>query len=592
MVKQKLQEQMAAQQGGGGQQMSPEGAPMAKLGGNTPCYNCGGMYQDGGSALYSTQGQTLRNFTNTLANSSGWSPSHTVLPTVGPNNRGNGSRTPAGLPNLGRGLTIPMNFEDGGMYDDGRGIINKGPYEGRALVNAYAKGGAYANVPQHGRPQGPDDGTYYQSGYFAMGGEPCPDINMIRNEEGRCVCKPGFEADQMTGECYPIGEESPDDEANETAAPRPTAAGIPIPGGGFNAGFGLEGKNYNFNYGFGVGADMKSNVAHNLDFKIPKAFRVGVNSGELGIKGSYVPGKSWMGDISAGVPLSGIKGRGDLLKFTGGMGQRFNDPELNAAMTSGANDFMKVNSGKTPLNYNAGIEYLGKMFGEKGPNVKIKASYTKKNKFGGLIDRYDDGGFVTTDTTTLYSPLNYKPAPMLQESTLMQKPIVFEPRNIADYPDDYSQWENNKLQQMLYKMTPEERYHYNEQNRMGYEKNKHRVLVNKYGGLTKFVGGGMPEEQAAGQDQQQQIMQQVAQMLQQGAQPEQVLQQLVQMGMPQEQAQQLIQMIMQQMQGGGQQPPMKMGGLTKKKYKKGGEYEMSQSDIQDLIKKGYKIQYL
>ena len=74
-----------------------------------------GSYQDGGSTLYSTQGQTLRNFTNTLANSSGWSPSHTVLPNVGPNNRGNGSRTPAGLPNLGRGLTIPMNFDDGGM---------------------------------------------------------------------------------------------------------------------------------------------------------------------------------------------------------------------------------------------------------------------------------------------------------------------------------------------------------------------------------------------------------------------------------------------------------------------------------------------
>ena len=155
-------------------------------------------------------------------------------------------------------------------------------------------------------------------------------------------------------------------------------------------------------------------------------------------------------------------------------------------------------------------------------------------------------------------------------------------------------------------------------------------------------------------------MQQVAQALQQGAQPEQVMQQLVQMGMPQDQAQQLIQMIMQQMQGGGQeQPPMQMygggmknggtpcyncGGMYEdggayanvpqhgqpqgpddgtyyqgnymayggpyiplysgggdnnygrggavKKYKKGGEYDMSHQEAQDLIKQGYKIQYI
>jgi hypothetical protein len=37
---------------------------------------------------------------------------------VGPNNRGNGSRTPTGLPNLGRGLTIPRYFEDGGYIDN------------------------------------------------------------------------------------------------------------------------------------------------------------------------------------------------------------------------------------------------------------------------------------------------------------------------------------------------------------------------------------------------------------------------------------------------------------------------------------------
>lgn len=71
--------------------------------------------QDGGSPLYSTQGQTLRNYNNTAAAGSGWYGRTAVLPNVGPNNRGNGSRTLAGLPNLGHGLTIPRNFEDGGQ---------------------------------------------------------------------------------------------------------------------------------------------------------------------------------------------------------------------------------------------------------------------------------------------------------------------------------------------------------------------------------------------------------------------------------------------------------------------------------------------
>lgn len=160
--------------------------------------------------------------------------------------------------------------------------------------------------------------------------------------------------------------------------------------------------------------------------------------------------------------------------------------------------------------------------------------------------------------------------------------------------------------------------------------------MGRWGG--KFADGGQPSQQ-------EELMQQVAQALQQGAQPEQVMQQLVQMGIPQDQAQQLIQMIMQQMQGGGgqQAAPMQMyggemraggtpcyncggmyagGGDTYyqgmsyaqggpyipvynvggnnpymhggkvKKYKKGGEYEMSENEIQDLINKGYKIQYL
>jgi len=86
------------------------------------------------------------------------------------------------------------------------------------------------------------------------------------------------------------------------------------------------------------------------------------------------------------------------------------------------------------------------------------------------------------------------------------------------------------------------------------------------GGLFRtYEAGGMmeqpmsPEQQMApeqGQEQQQMIQQiqmAVADMLQQGAQPEQVMQELVQQGIPEEAAIQLIQDVMMQMQGQQQQ---------------------------------------
>jgi hypothetical protein len=65
----------------------------------------------------------------------------------------------------------------------------------------------------------------------------------------------------------------------------------------------------------------------------------------------------------------------------------------------------------------------------------------------------------------------------------------------------------------------------------------------------------MPQEESAGQEAQ--VMQQVAQMLQQGANPQEVLQQLVQAGIPEEQASQMIQMVMQ---GSQETPQLKKGG--------------------------------
>jgi len=57
-------------------------------------------------------------------------------------------------------------YDQGGMSPDGRAIVNRAPYEGRALVNNYGHGGYYGNVPQHGNPGVYSDGT---SGTFNGG---------------------------------------------------------------------------------------------------------------------------------------------------------------------------------------------------------------------------------------------------------------------------------------------------------------------------------------------------------------------------------------------------------------------------------------
>lgn len=100
----------------------------------------------------------------------------------------------------------------------------------------------------------------------------------------------------------------------------------------------------------------------------------------------------------------------------------------------------------------------------------------------------------------------------------------------------------------------------------------------------------MMEQQGAPQQQGQQIdpqqlMQMVAEMLQQGAQPDQIMQQLVQMGVPPEMAQQVIEQVMQQMRGGQEQAP-------EQQFQVGGEYNLSHNDIQKLIQQGYQIEYL
>ena len=121
-----------------------------------------------------------------------------------------------------------------------------------------------------------------------------------------------------------------------------------------------------------------------------------------------------------------------------------------------------------------------------------------------------------------------------------------------------------------------------------------------YGG--SFQDGGMqeemqPQQAQPEQGQQEQIIQGVASMLQQGAQPEQVAQQLVQMGIPQEQAIQIIQVVMQQIEGGQEeqpmQPAMRYGGYAMGgNYEEGEEVDLSPDEIEELRSQGYDVEYL
>jgi hypothetical protein len=116
-----------------------------------------------------------------------------------------------------------------------------------------------------------------------------------------------------------------------------------------------------------------------------------------------------------------------------------------------------------------------------------------------------------------------------------------------------------------------------------------------------YQEGGMQEEMQPqpqqAQPDPQQIMEGVATMLQQGAQPEQIAQQLVQMGIPQEQVMQIIQAVMQQMQGGQEQamqPAMRYGGYAMGGYQDEDSYEddLDEDEIEELKRQGYNVEYL
>lgn len=75
----------------------------------------GSYYQDGGSPLYSTQGQALRNFMNTVAYTpGGWMPNHMQLPPVGRYAEGGMSPEDQAMMQQQQGAPSPDQGQGGG----------------------------------------------------------------------------------------------------------------------------------------------------------------------------------------------------------------------------------------------------------------------------------------------------------------------------------------------------------------------------------------------------------------------------------------------------------------------------------------------
>lgn len=114
------------------------------------------------------------------------------------------------------------------------------------------------------------------------------------------------------------------------------------------------------------------------------------------------------------------------------------------------------------------------------------------------------------------------------------------------------------------------------QNALG-RKRKGQLTEEEEMGMAQM--GMQAPQQAAPQQgggQEDQIIQMVAQALQQGASPEEVMQKLVEIGVPEEQAMQIVQMVAEQMQGGQQQAPEQMPQEMSQEMAQGMPQEMGQ----------------
>jgi hypothetical protein len=284
--------------------------------------------------------------------------------------------------------------------------------------------------------------------------------------------------------------------------------------------------------------------------------------------------------------LRQFKIRAKQKKYGGGL-KRYQNPQDGSQVNSDSNNMNPVKM--EPIN-------AGPIFNdyvkEQGLKLKAQQEHLKDPSTGSMFVGPEKEASITTKRRPGFD----KEAAVATTIAGINKTAGFF-ENLLENPMNMAQVSNMSIADNAKTVTPA-----NAKNRGNYDINSGMFrpdnMVVAYGGSI-YQNGGMQDQASS---QQEQIMQGVATMLQQGAQPEQIAQQLVQMGIPQEQVMEIIQTVMQQMEGGEEQtmeqPAMRYGGYAMGGYQEEEEEEdedyyeddLDEDEIERLENLGYTVQ--
>ena len=290
-------------------------------------------------------------------------------------------------------------------------------------LNAYKNGGTYIS----------DRAKATQFGQYAKGGSSwmLTNPNRIstffpRMKQGGEPCPDGMMYSEDLDDCVPI---------TSTASTNNSINNIPTPpfqnrsNRQLNAGFSLTDPKYNFDYNFSINPETKKEMMQRASLMFPQLFKVGNNRANLNLSGNYGSENNWGTNLSTSVPITRKKNRDDKITFTGGLSK---------------------NTISSNPNYNASLEYMGKLFGTNGPNVKINATYGKYAE-GGLIGPVDKIKSNKRSKTPSQLPdqkawlVSYIQSPMYRERLKKE----FPGQNTAFITNEINQRLNNVLNEKV-----------------------------------------------------------------------------------------------------------------------------------------------
>lgn len=371
----------------------------------------------------------------------------------------------------------------------------------------FSHGGYYGNVPQHARPGTYADGysgTSNAGQYFDLGG-------MLG---GLGI---GFNSRNPFGD---IGEGMRDGSLVQTAA-----SILPMAG--------MENK---WAYKNSTGKDLKGDLTKYLANN-PNATKEDISKmlGSYADGGTPIPHYNFPSAYNYNQAQPGFTPQHvDSVTYKNMFNQALANPSLSAQPYINSADsinlhsqaYNSANAGKSPYIEPARHEYLQQM-------LKANAIKDARN-----IPQHADGGMAAAGYVPEYGSQAYAPS---FANGGVPLPLY---RSAGPYYPDGGQISPEEQAAMAQQGAPDQSQQAPpDQSQPGADQGQQQA----------------PDQQQGGGQDQQQIVQAIAQMLQQGIQPDQILQRLVQMGVPQDQAQQLLQAVMQQMQGGQPQQGPQQG---------------------------------